>query len=165
MATGDLNEYKILELVATGAPIDAFGVGTDLATSSDAPSLGAVYKLVEMDVAGERRYTAKYSEDKATLPGAKQVFRYAAAMSSAARANVPRRIAKPCCGPLILQGKLVQPLPSAAEARARARAALDRMPKKLRSLFECDPAYPVELSDELRHLMEEVRRQARVNGT
>ena len=48
MATGDLNEYKILELVAVRAPIDAFGVGTELATSADAPSLGAVYKLVEV---------------------------------------------------------------------------------------------------------------------
>ncbi len=74
MATSDLNEYKILEFAAAGAPIDAFGVGTDLATSADSPHLGVVYKLVELN----GRFTAKFSEDKHTLPGAKQVFRFAA---------------------------------------------------------------------------------------
>ncbi|MGD0438603.1 MAG: nicotinate phosphoribosyltransferase, partial [Bryobacteraceae bacterium] len=72
MATSDLNEYKILEFAAADAPIDAFGVGTDLATSTDSPNLGVVYKLVELD----GRSTAKFSEDKHTLPGAKQVFRF-----------------------------------------------------------------------------------------
>lgn len=165
MATGDLNEYKILELVATGAPIDAFGVGTDLATSSDAPSLGAVYKLVEMEVAGERRYTAKFSEDKATLPGAKQVFRYAQHDVLGRAGECPAPECEALLRPVILNGRLVEELPSAAGARERARAGLGRLPKKLRSLFECDPAYHVELSAELLHLMEEVRRNARVNGT
>src|SRR5271169_6449004 len=59
MATGDLNEYKIHELVAARAPIDSFGVGTDLSTSADAPSLGVVYKMVELEDSGSRRYTAK----------------------------------------------------------------------------------------------------------
>src|ERR1700723_2499526 len=67
MATGDLNEFKIHELVAARAPIDVFGVGTDLATSSDAPSLGVIYKMVEMETAGEHRYTAKLSLEKNTL--------------------------------------------------------------------------------------------------
>src|SRR6202790_1332373 len=73
MATSDLNEYKLLEFAAARAPIDAFGVGTDLATSTDSPNLGVVYKLVEL--AG--RQTAKFSEDKQTMPGSKQVFRFA----------------------------------------------------------------------------------------
>jgi nicotinate phosphoribosyltransferase len=46
MASGDLDEWRIADLVAAGAPIDAFGVGTELATSGDAPSMGAIYKLV-----------------------------------------------------------------------------------------------------------------------
>ncbi len=66
MATSDLNEYKILEYTAAGAPIDAFGVGTDLVTSFDAPSLGSVYKLVELSENGVTRYTAKWSEGKTT---------------------------------------------------------------------------------------------------
>ena len=49
MASGDLDETKIAALVAAGAPIDAFGVGTELAVSGDAPSMGAIYKLVEIE--------------------------------------------------------------------------------------------------------------------
>ncbi len=76
MATSDLNENRIADLLEAGAPIDAFGVGTELATSSDAPAVSAVYKLVELESNGEKRYTAKYSPEKQTLPGAKQVFRF-----------------------------------------------------------------------------------------
>src|SRR6202171_3542312 len=72
MASGDLDEWRIADLLAAGAPIDAFGVGTELATSGDAPSMGAIYKLVEVD----GRYTAKWSEEKASLPGSKQLFRF-----------------------------------------------------------------------------------------
>jgi nicotinate phosphoribosyltransferase len=77
MATSDLNEDRIEQILAAGAPIDAFGVGTELATSADAPALSAVYKLVEVDTQGIKRYKAKYSQEKQTMPGAKQVFRYA----------------------------------------------------------------------------------------
>src|SRR6185369_12880091 len=70
VASGDLNEYRIAELRATGAPIDVYGVGTDLVTSIDAPALGGVYKLVELTRDGETTPIAKFSEGKATLPGA-----------------------------------------------------------------------------------------------
>src|SRR5262249_61337379 len=73
---GDLNEYRIAELRAAGAPIDVYGVGTDLVTSIDAPSLGGVYKLVELTRDGETIPIAKFSESKATLPGAHQVYRW-----------------------------------------------------------------------------------------
>src|ERR1035437_9964727 len=75
MVSGDLDEYRIRDLVAAGAPIDSFGVGTQLATSADAPHMSAVYKMVELEICGIKRYTAKYSQDKSSLPGAKQVFR------------------------------------------------------------------------------------------
>ena len=61
MVSGDLDEYRIRELVQAGAPIDAFGVGTQLATSADAPTMSATYKLSELDIHGIKRYTAKYS--------------------------------------------------------------------------------------------------------
>src|SRR5271156_4122173 len=93
MATGDLNEHKIHELVAAQAPIDVFGVGTELATSADAPSLGVVYKMVELEDAAGRRYTAKLTEDKHTLPGAKQIFRYAD------HDQLARSTECPCCPP------------------------------------------------------------------
>lgn len=70
-ASGGLDEYAIGRLVAAGAPIDGFGVGTAYGAAEDAPSLETVYKLVEVD----GRPVAKTSTGKATLPGAKQVWR------------------------------------------------------------------------------------------
>jgi nicotinate phosphoribosyltransferase len=71
VASGDLDEYRIEQLVRSGAPIDAFGVGTEMAVSADAPALDIVYKLVEY--AGVPRI--KTSTNKNSLPGRKQVFR------------------------------------------------------------------------------------------
>jgi nicotinate phosphoribosyltransferase len=76
MLSGDLNEDRISHLLAEGAQVDSFGVGTELATSADAPSMGAIYKIVELESNGVSRATAKYSAEKTSLPGAKQVFRY-----------------------------------------------------------------------------------------
>ena len=56
-------------------PSTAFGVGTQLATSADAPAMSAIYKMVELDICGIKRFTAKYSDDKTSVPGAKQIFR------------------------------------------------------------------------------------------
>jgi nicotinate phosphoribosyltransferase len=77
MVSGDLDEYSIAALVASGAPINSFGVGTELATSADAPAMGMIYKIVELEEAGQRRYTAKNSEGKPSIPGAKQIWRAA----------------------------------------------------------------------------------------
>ncbi len=70
-ASGDLDEYRIAELVRGGAPIDGFGVGTRMGVSADHPSLDTAYKLVEY--AGRSRM--KFSTDKSNLPGRKQVYR------------------------------------------------------------------------------------------
>lgn len=70
-ASGDLNEDKIRALLDAGAPIDSFGVGTEMGTSYDAPAVGGVYKLVE----DARGYRVKRSAGKATLPGRKQIWR------------------------------------------------------------------------------------------
>ena len=164
MASGDLDEYKIRQLVEAGAPIDAFGVGTELATSADAPNLGVVYKLVELESNGTRRYTAKFSEDKITLPGAKQVFRYPGHDVIACSWECP------CCDeqaepeeallrPVLLGGKLVEPLPSAAEARDQAAEALARLPAACRRLDSPEP-YRVEHSRALLELTREARRTA-----
>lgn len=75
MATNDLDEYTITDLLRQGAAIDVFGVGTSLATSFDAPALSAVYKLVERESGGDKSYPSKLSEGKRTLAGRKQVFR------------------------------------------------------------------------------------------
>jgi nicotinate phosphoribosyltransferase len=78
LASGDLNEYLIAELLAKGAQIDAFGVGTQLSTSFDRPALGGVYKLVSISDKEEIKMKMKLSPEKATYPGAKQVWRQTA---------------------------------------------------------------------------------------
>jgi nicotinate phosphoribosyltransferase len=75
-ASGDLNEYKIADLISRGAKIDSFGVGTDLATSYDEPALSGVYKLAGIEEDGRVSMRIKLSHDKATYPGAKQVWRF-----------------------------------------------------------------------------------------
>jgi len=163
MATGDLNEYKIHELVAARAPIDAFGVGTELATSADAPSLGVVYKLVELENDGDRRYTLKLSEDKRTLPGTKQIFRYAdhdvLARSTECPSCPPGSApAEALLRPVILGGELVEALPTATEARLYAAQQLAHLPGPCHSLFEGENAWRVDLSAELECLYERVRK-------
>lgn len=76
VVSGDMNEIRIRELLGAGAPVDSFGVGTELVTSLDAPSLGGVYKLVELETAeGQRRHTLKLSPQKVSYPGRKQIWR------------------------------------------------------------------------------------------
>ena len=160
MATSDLNEYKILEFAAAGAPIDAFGVGTDLATSADSPHLGVVYKLVELN----GRFTAKFSEDKHTLPGAKQVFRFAAHDVIACSweclgCGHDEPEAKALLRPVVLGGKLVEPLPTASAARQYAAECIKRLPTAVRSLFDIGQEYRVEQSHELLTLYEKVQHE------
>jgi nicotinate phosphoribosyltransferase len=163
MVTGDLNEHKIHELVAARVPIDSFGVGTELSTSADAPTLGVVYKLVELDNSGTRRYTLKLSEDKRTLPGAKQVFRYAdhdllarsSECPSCPKGSAP---SEALLRPVILGGNLIEPLPTAADARRHAAESLARLPATCQSLFETHNGWNVEISMELECLYERVRK-------
>ncbi len=71
VASSDLDEYRIAELLGSGAPIDGFGVGTELITCRDSPALSLVYKLVELDGQGK----TKNAPGKASYPTAKQIFR------------------------------------------------------------------------------------------
>jgi nicotinate phosphoribosyltransferase len=75
-ASGDLNEYKIADLISRGAKIDSFGVGTELATSYDAPALSGVYKLAGIEDNGRVSMRIKLSHEKSTYPGPKQVWRF-----------------------------------------------------------------------------------------
>ncbi|MCC7174835.1 MAG: nicotinate phosphoribosyltransferase [Bryobacterales bacterium] len=157
MATGDLNEYKIRPLVESGAPIDAFGVGTDLVASADAPTLGVVYKLVELESDGTRRYTAKFSKEKYSYPGAKQVFRYPD-HDEIACAWERREGAEALIGPVLVRGEPASPLPDATAARARAAAALAALPGECRRL-SAPKSRRVEYSPALKALARESRRR------
>jgi len=161
MATSDLNEYRILELTAAAAPIDLYGVGTDLATSADSPSLGAVYKLVELESEGVKRYTAKYSEEKHTRPGAKQVFRYRHRDLIGCAWECPPHDepAEALLRPVIAHGQLLEPLPDAHAARRNAQENSKRLPHALRSLYAPEQhPWRVDYSPELLALDARVRQ-------
>jgi nicotinate phosphoribosyltransferase len=147
MASGDLDESKIAALVAAGAPIDAFGVGTELTTSADAPSIGAVYKVVAIGTAGNVRYPVKSSPEKHTIPGAKQLFRLPD-HDVLGLATECVTGSEALLQPVILGGKVVQPPPDAMAVRARATAALRNWPAADRHTV---------LSPRLRALVAQVR--------
>jgi nicotinate phosphoribosyltransferase len=155
MLSGDLDEYAIRDLVSSGAPVDAFGVGTQLATSADAPAMGTIYKLVELDVGcGIKRFTAKFSQDKTTLPGAKQLFRFEGHDILARSGECSN--GQPMLRPVVLGGNLVEPLPDLNAARAHAAASLAKLPASLRSLDPAEP-WPIRYSKDLTALIERTR--------
>lgn len=157
VASGDLDEDRVAELVSARAPIDLFGVGTELITARDAPALGGVYKLVAIDDARGHRPVRKLSPNKATWPDAKQVFRARDAGDRFERdtlALATERLAgEPLLVPIVRGGELVAELPELAAIRARARAQRDALPDDVRRRH--DPAaYPVAISEALRGLAE-----------
>src|SRR4051812_24451745 len=158
MASGDLDEYRIRELVRAGAPIDSFGVGTQLATSADAPSMGSIYKLVQLEICGIKRFTAKYSEEKGSFPGGKQVFRdkHRDVIARSGECGNGEALLRP----IILGGTLVEPLPGLEQARGRAAASVGALPESLRGLEVAEP-WPVIHSRELRELTEQTRANLR----
>ena len=131
MASGDLDESKIAAIVAAGAPVDAFGVGTELATSGDAPAMGTIYKLVEIEHHGQTRHTAKNSPDKQTLPGAKQLFRFPEYDLLALHDECAGG-AEALLKPVIIGGRLIEPLPGLEAIRERVRAGLAQWPSRSR---------------------------------
>jgi nicotinate phosphoribosyltransferase len=147
MASGDLDESKIEALVAARAPIDAFGVGTELTTSADAPVIGAVYKVVAIGNPGNVRYPVKSSPEKRTIPGAKQLFRLpdhdVLGLSTECIAG-----SEALLKPVILGGKVIETLPDAREVRERVRLALHTWPAARRR---------TELSPRLKALINNTR--------
>ena len=162
-ASGDLDEDRIESLVASGAKIDAFGVGTALSTSLDAPALGVIYKLVEVAAGGTVRNSAKFSAAKITYPGRKQVFRR---LDSRGRfvediiALEDEHIAGalPLLEPVMKAGARIAPPPGLTEAQARCLLQVAGLPEELRLLAQA-PAYAVQHSERLKELLDEVRRR------
>lgn len=162
-ASGDLDEYKIAKLLSRGAAINAFGVGTALATPGDAPHLNLIYKLVEVERGGKVREAAKFSQAKITYPGRKQVFRYSTPRGecSGDKIALEDEAAKggaPLLAEVMRAGKrLTKPEPLAA-LRERCLAELARLPERYRQI-EHAAAYPVCYSKRLEKLLEKVRRR------
>lgn len=162
VASGDLNEYRIDELVSQGAPINLFGVGTDLATSRDVPALSVVYKLVETEQDGQVEYKTKFSEQKVHSPGRKQVFRFSSGAQFQrdliARASEQCAEATPLLHPVMCEGRRLGPRPSLAELRTRTLENLNRLPQRYHELRGA-PSYPVAKSAGLERLLEDARER------
>ncbi len=163
-ASGDLDEHRIAEIIEAGAPVDAFGVGTQLGTSADAPALGGVYKLVE-DSRGAR---LKLSEGKETLPGCKQVFRVSRGglydHDVLGLADETPSAGAPVLARVMGGGRRLGLEPALAGARDRCRETLRRLPEYLKSLALGGPQYPVRPSSGLEALAAEARGRVGGNG-
>jgi len=155
--SGGIDETEVLRLLAAGAPIDGFGIGTKLDTSADVPYLECAYKL--MEYAGEPRL--KKSSGKATYPGRKQVFRLVRnkrMMGDTIGLETERQDGTPLIEKVMVGGKrLGQPEPLPELAR-RTAEQLQQMPPSLRRLTGTG-SYPVAISDSLDRLKEETERR------
>ena len=153
--SGGLDEESIAALTRAGAPIDGFGVGTSLTTSSDAPTFDCVYKLQEY--AGTPR--RKRSAEKQTWPGRKQVWRrYApsgAMIADILSLESDKQDGDPLLEPVMRQGRRLGLKPTLADIRAHAAAQLLSLPEALKQL-ETERVYPVRIGDALVALTAEV---------
>lgn len=156
-ASGGLDEDKLHQALAAGAPIDGFGVGTNLTTSEDAPALDCAYKLQEY--AGQAR--RKRSAGKVTWPGRKQVFRRYDGEGRMAgdvlTIEGDAQAGEPLIRPVMAGGRRLAADPSLDAVRAHAADQLARLPPGPRAL-DPEARYPVEVSPALRDLAAAVDR-------
>ncbi len=151
--SGGINEYKIKELLDSGAPIDAWGVGTELVVSADVPYLDCAYKLVEYD--GEPKM--KLSTKKVTYPSKKQVFRIY--KDGLIFKDILALYNEDLKGEKLLRkvmenGKVRIKLPSLNEIRDRAIENLNKVPANLKDIYSEEIFLP-ELSEKLKKTVED----------
>ena len=157
--SGDLDEYRVQEMLDAGVPVDAFGVGTQMGTSADSPFLGGVYKLVAEKGAPK----VKLSTGKVTLPGLKQVHRFTSDErfhhDLIALEEEPIDGAVPLLRPALRDGERLGDAESLSEMRARCSAQLASLPPDLQDLNDAVTPYAVEVSAPLQKLAREARDQ------
>jgi nicotinate phosphoribosyltransferase len=157
--SGDLDEWRIDEIVSARAPVDGFGVGAALSTVSDAPSLGAIYKLVEIDRDGVTTPVMKRSVGKPTLPGCKQVWRVFEneVASEDVIEHVGAGLDVPSAVPLLQRvmsgGKRVTAPPTLKALRSQSNAALATIPQDVRRIHDPE-RYSVRLGRALQASIE-----------
>lgn len=164
--SGDLDEDRIHALLNNGAPIDSFGVGTALSTSSDVPSLSVIYKLVEVELGGKIHGAAKFSEEKHTYPGRKQVFRFSHEDGRYSRdvvglADEVFADAEPLLVPTMREGRRIHVLDgvtSTQAGREQFLACRSRLPEHIRALDPATPPFSVQYSSHLEDLFLRVRQ-------
>ena len=155
-ASGSLDEYAIADLVAAAAPVDAYGVGTKMGVSADAPYLDSAYKLVAYD----GRPVMKLSARKTSAPGAKQVHRGPDGDVLALRDEPPPPGHEPLLVPVMREGRRLSAPEPLAAAQRRCRADLAWLPPATRALRDPEPV-PVRISEQLKTLQDQVARDLR----
>lgn len=154
LASGGLDEEEVERVLEAGAPIDAFGVGTRMNVSADAPYLDMTYKLVTY--AG--RGVLKLSAGKQTWPGEKQVYRarradgrfggdvIALREEPPPAHTPPAHTMEPLLGVVMEGGRITEPPPPLLAVRAHCAAQMAALPEGVRRLRDAD-AYPVAYSE------------------
>ena len=164
-ASGDLDEYEIARLLAKGAAIDSFGVGSALATPSDAPLLNLVYKLVEVDRGGKIQGAAKLTQAKVTYPGRKQVLRHSNRRGEFEEDKIAlegesANGGTPLLAPVMREGRrTLAPEPISA-LRDRCVAGRAHLPERYRRIDK-RAEYPVRYSKQLEKLLDKIRKRVR----
>lgn len=148
-ASSGFDEYEIEELLSREAGIDAFGIGTKMGVSADAPYLDIVYKLVRYG----SRNVRKLSPGKVTLAGPKQVFRKARSSGRFIEDIItPRQeritTARPLLGKVMENGRIVAPTESLEVLRSRCRKQLESLAPDLKKAHS-SAVYTVGISPEL----------------
>jgi nicotinate phosphoribosyltransferase len=162
-ASGDLDEFKVAELLKKGAKIDAFGVGTKMGTSADKPYVDVIYKLSEtMNANGDFAPIMKLSKGKVTLPGRKQVYRCKDKNGNFEKDIIALAEEKVEGEPLLIKvmekGKVTYVFPSLSRIRATTAENLSRLPKKYHKATGASE-YPVKLSQKLEKLIRNVKKK------
>ena len=164
MASGDLNEYLIDDLLTQGATIDIFGVGTEMVTSKDQPALGGIYKLVEQDKGGMAIPRMKFSEDKVFYPSTKQVCRFST--ENGIYTHDLLCLEDEACGgvPLLERvmedGDIVINLPDIKVIHDRARESIAHLPQKFKDIKNTH-TYTVKKSKRLQELKKHTEKGLR----
>jgi nicotinate phosphoribosyltransferase len=157
-ASGGLDEDELARMMDANAPIDGFGIGTSLTTSSDAPALDCAYKLQEYAGIARR----KRSIGKATWPGRKQVWRSFGAdgrmTGDVLALQDDYQAGEPLLIPVMRHGQRLAGPPTLADARKRAAQGLAQLPESLRRLSD-GTTLPVTIAPGLIALAEEVDRR------
>ena len=163
LASSGLDEYSITELALSNAPIDGFGVGTRVGVSADAPYTDFVYKLVEYD----GKPVMKFSQDKVSLPGPKQVFRSRdsdGAFDHDVIARFDHEVRDGKSTPLLCQvmedGRMTAPLTDLAGIRQYHKEQTERIPATLRGTNPTG-SYRVEISRELRSITDQLSSRSK----
>jgi nicotinate phosphoribosyltransferase len=162
-ASGDLDEYKIEDLLRRGAKIDSFGVGTRMSTSQDRPYVDVIYKLCEKkDNSGDFVPTMKLSQGKITLPARKQVYRICDKKGNFVKDIIALHDEEVEGTPLLTKvmdkGEITCTLPTLQQIRKNASENLSNLPERYKRLKKAS-RYPVVLSPHLKKILKDLTRE------